>query len=102
MWTEGRLPDVKSFELFVFNFFRALSHHAEAYVRRSALFAASCILVALHPSHIASAMIEGNQEISNGLEWIRAWAVHISESDPDAECSRVCVISLSTCNTTRR
>ncbi|XP_042436706.1 telomere length regulation protein TEL2 homolog [Zingiber officinale] len=73
---------------------RALSHHAEAYVRRSVLFAASCILVALHPSHIASAMIEGNQEISNGLEWIRSWAVRISESDPDAECSRMAMTCL--------
>ncbi|KAG6478638.1 hypothetical protein ZIOFF_062081 [Zingiber officinale] len=73
---------------------RALSHHAEAYVRRSVLFAASCILVALHPSHIASTMIEGNQEISNGLEWIRAWAVRISESDPDAECSRMAMTCL--------
>lgn len=56
------------------------------------LFAASCILVALHPSHVASALIEGNQEISDGLEWIRTWALHIAESDPDAECSTVCIL----------
>ncbi|URE26919.1 Telomere length regulation protein [Musa troglodytarum] len=74
--------------------FRELSHHAEAYVRRSVLFAASCILVALHPSHVASALIEGNQEISNGLEWIRTWALHIAESDPDAECSTMAMTCL--------
>ncbi|THU46163.1 hypothetical protein C4D60_Mb09t02060 [Musa balbisiana] len=74
--------------------FRELSHHAEAYVRRSVLFAASCILVALHPSHVASALIEGNQEISDGLEWIRTWALHIAESDPDAECSTMAMTCL--------
>lgn len=68
---------------------RAVSHHAEAYVRRSVLFAASCILVALHPSYVASALIEGNQEISVGLEWIRTWALHVAEADPDTECSSV-------------
>ncbi|XP_020277271.1 telomere length regulation protein TEL2 homolog [Asparagus officinalis] len=66
---------------------RDVSHHAEAYVRRSVLFAASCILVALHPSYVASALIEGNQEISNGLEWIRKWVLHVTESDPDTECT---------------
>ncbi|MQL73400.1 hypothetical protein Taro_005760 [Colocasia esculenta] len=68
---------------------RKVSHHPEAYVRRSVLFAASCILVALHPSYVASALIEGNQDISKGLEWIRTWALHISESDSDTECSSV-------------
>ncbi|KAG0456568.1 hypothetical protein HPP92_024356 [Vanilla planifolia] len=47
----------------------------------------SSILVSLHPSFVASALIEGNQEISNGLEWIRTWALHITESDPETDCS---------------
>lgn len=55
------------------------------------MFATSCMLVALHPSYVASALIEGNQEVSSGLEWIRTWALHISESDPDTECSMVCI-----------
>ncbi|PKU67816.1 telomere length regulation protein TEL2 homolog [Dendrobium catenatum] len=66
---------------------RHVAHHAEAYVRSSALFAASSILKALHPSYVASALIEGNDEISNGLEWIRIWALKIAESDPDTECA---------------
>lgn len=66
---------------------RQVAHHAEAYVRRSVLFAASCVLAALHPSYVATALIEGNQETSNGLEWIRTWALQIAESDPDTECS---------------
>jgi telomere length regulation protein len=65
---------------------REICHHAEAYVRKSVLFAASCILVALHPSYIASALLEGNPELSKGLEWIRTWALHVAESDPDKEC----------------
>lgn len=65
----------------------------EAYVRRSVLFAASCILAALHPSYVASSLIEGNQETSNGLEWIRTWALRVAESDTDTECSMVSIIS---------
>lgn len=65
---------------------REISYHAEAYVRRSVLFAASCILVALHPSYVASALVEGNAEISKGLDWIRTWAYHIAESDTDRDC----------------
>ncbi|KAL5717818.1 hypothetical protein ACHQM5_010781 [Ranunculus cassubicifolius] len=73
---------------------REVSHHAEAYVRRSVLFAASCILIALHPSFVASALAEGNSEISNGLEWIRTWALHIAESDTDNECSSMAMACL--------
>ncbi|XP_059657297.1 uncharacterized protein LOC132303870 [Cornus florida] len=65
---------------------REICHHVEAYVRKSALFAASCILVALHPSYIASTLVEGNPEISKGLEWVRTWALHVAESDTDREC----------------
>lgn len=73
---------------------REVSHHAEAYVRRSVLFAASCILIAIHPSFVASAMVEGNPEISKGLEWIRAWSIHVTESDTDNECSSMAMTCL--------
>jgi hypothetical protein len=53
------------------------------------LFAASCILISLHPSFVASSLIEGNQDISTGLEWIRSWALQVAEADPDSECSSV-------------
>lgn len=53
------------------------------------MFAASCVLIALHPSYVASVLIEGNQSISTGLEWIRTWAVRIAEADPDTECASV-------------
>ncbi|XP_042037087.1 telomere length regulation protein TEL2 homolog [Salvia splendens] len=65
---------------------REISHHPEAYVRRSVLFTASCILVALHPSFVASAVAEGNIEISEGLDWIHRWALKVAESDTDREC----------------
>ncbi|GER48834.1 hypothetical protein STAS_26027 [Striga asiatica] len=57
---------------------REISQHAEAYVRRSVLFAASCVLLALHPSYVASAVVEGNIEISEGLEWVRTWALKLA------------------------
>ncbi|KAI3831569.1 hypothetical protein MKX03_029527 [Papaver bracteatum] len=66
---------------------RQVSHHAEAYVRRSVLLAASCIMIALHPSSIATALVEGNLGICQGLEWIRTWSLHVAESDTDTECS---------------
>ncbi|KAI3884994.1 hypothetical protein MKW98_002386 [Papaver atlanticum] len=66
---------------------RQVSHHAEAYVRRSVLFAASCIMIALHPSSMATALVEGNTGICQGLEWIRTWSLHVAESDTDIECS---------------
>ncbi|XP_049356523.1 uncharacterized protein LOC125821156 isoform X1 [Solanum verrucosum] len=65
---------------------REISHHVEAYVRRSVLFTASCILISLHPSSVAAAVVEGDSELSKGLEWIRNWALHIAESDTDREC----------------
>ncbi|KAK4363862.1 hypothetical protein RND71_015220 [Anisodus tanguticus] len=65
---------------------REISHHVEAYVRRSVLFTASCILISLHPSSVAAALVEGNSEISKGLEWVRSWALDIAESDTDREC----------------
>ncbi|WVZ74732.1 hypothetical protein U9M48_022882 [Paspalum notatum var. saurae] len=73
---------------------RDVSLHAEAYVRRSVLFAASCILVSLHPSYVASSLIEGNKDISTGLEWIRTWALQVAESDPDTECMSMAMTCL--------
>ncbi|XP_030937275.1 telomere length regulation protein TEL2 homolog [Quercus lobata] len=65
---------------------REVCHHKEAYVRRAVLFAASCILVALHPSNVASSLVEGNLELSIGLEWVRTYALQVIESDTDREC----------------
>ncbi|KAJ9567796.1 hypothetical protein OSB04_003762 [Centaurea solstitialis] len=65
---------------------RNISHHAEAYVRKAVLFAASCILLALNPTFVASALVEGSNEISRGLEWVRTWALSVAESDTDKEC----------------
>ncbi|KAJ8752074.1 hypothetical protein K2173_001101 [Erythroxylum novogranatense] len=65
---------------------REICHHKEAYVRRAVLFAASCVLLSLHPSFVASAVAEGKLEVSEGLEWIRTWALDIAESDVDREC----------------
>ncbi|KAL8142000.1 hypothetical protein V2J09_015032 [Rumex salicifolius] len=65
---------------------RSVCHHKEAFVRKSVLFAASCTLMALHPSYVATALTEGNQEVLRGLEWIRTRALDITESDTDREC----------------
>lgn len=58
-------------------------------MRRAVLFAASCVLVALHPTYISSALLDGNVEISTGLEWIRTWALDVAELDTDKECYTV-------------
>lgn len=47
------------------------------------------MLIAVHPSSIATSLVEGNIEISEGLEWIRTWALHVADSDPDRECYTV-------------
>ncbi|KAG8379406.1 hypothetical protein BUALT_Bualt07G0085200 [Buddleja alternifolia] len=73
---------------------REICHHAEAYVRRSVLFAASCVLLALHPSYVASAVAEGNIEMSQGLEWVRTWALQVAESDTDRECHTLAMACL--------
>lgn len=67
---------------------REICHHPEAFVRRSVLFAGSCVLLALHPSYVATA-VQGNTEISEALEWIRVWALQVVESDTDRECHAV-------------
>eukprot|EP01018_Ginkgo_biloba_P023895 Gb_35463 [translate_table: standard] len=66
---------------------REISSHPEAYVRRSTLFAASRILIALHPSLVAAALSGGDHQIARGLEWIRNWALHVANDDSDIECS---------------
>ncbi|XVF54627.1 hypothetical protein PTKIN_Ptkin05aG0196600 [Pterospermum kingtungense] len=73
---------------------REVCHHKEAYVRRAVLFAASCVLVALHPSYIASSLVEGNLEIAEGLEWIRIWALQVADSDTDRECYTMAISCL--------
>ncbi|VVB04730.1 unnamed protein product [Arabis nemorensis] len=65
---------------------REVCNHPEAYVRRAVLFAASSVLVALHPSYIVSALVEGNFELARALEWIRTWAIQIADSDIDRDC----------------
>ncbi|KAL2347000.1 hypothetical protein Fmac_001000 [Flemingia macrophylla] len=65
---------------------REVCYHMEAYVRRAVLFAAACVLVSLHPTYVSSALLEGNFEISTGLEWIRTWALDVAESDTDKDC----------------
>lgn len=73
----------------VLTYCRDVCHHKEAYVRRAVLFAASCVLVAVHPSFVSSALVEGNDELCNGLEWVRSWALHVADSDTDKECYMV-------------
>lgn len=68
---------------------REVYQHKEAYVRRAVLYAAACIVIALHPTYIATALLEGNTEISAGLDWIRTWALEVAESDTDRECYMV-------------
>ncbi|CAN1128757.1 Telomere length regulation protein TEL2 homolog [Linum perenne] len=65
---------------------REICGHKEAYVRKSVLFATSSILVSLHPSFVASSITTGNGEVAKGLEWIRRWAIEVTESDRDREC----------------
>jgi len=59
------------------------------------LFAASCILISLHPSYVASSLIEGNQDISTSLEWIRTFALQVAEADPDTECTSVSTVIIT-------
>ncbi|XP_010696186.2 uncharacterized protein LOC104908733 isoform X1 [Beta vulgaris subsp. vulgaris] len=73
---------------------RELCQHKEPFVRRSVLFAASCSLTALHPSFIASAIIEGNEEVCRGLEWVRTWALQLAKSDTDRECCTMAMACL--------
>lgn len=73
---------------------RAVANHPEAYVRRAALYAASRVIVSLHPSQVVSAVTATDSSIATGLEWIREWALGIADNDPDGDCSTVCLTSL--------
>ena len=68
---------------------RAVANHPEAYVRRAALFAASRVIVALHPSQVVTAFTGTDSNIASGLEWVREWALGIANNDPDSDCARV-------------
>lgn len=68
---------------------RKVCNHNEAYVRKAVLFAASCLLSSLHPTYVANSLSEGNLDVSEGLEWVRMWAIHVAETDTDRECYTV-------------
>uniref|UniRef100_A0A0E0NHC8 protein-serine/threonine phosphatase n=1 Tax=Oryza rufipogon TaxID=4529 RepID=A0A0E0NHC8_ORYRU len=44
----------------------------------------ACETVSQHPE-ASEALIEGNRDISTGLELIHIWALHVAEADPDTE-----------------
>eukprot|EP00249_Psilotum_nudum_P015616 c25430_g1_i1 orf=372-3560(-) len=73
---------------------RQISGHREAYVRRSALFAASRIILALHPSYVARALSGEDFEIAKGLDWIREWTLRIANDDSDSDCSMMATACL--------
>ncbi|CAM6129063.1 unnamed protein product [Calypogeia fissa] len=66
---------------------REISSHSETFVRRTALFAASRVLVALHPSDVGASLTAGVSSLVSNLEWVREWALDISMNDVDADCS---------------
>ncbi|KAG0631011.1 hypothetical protein M758_1G220500 [Ceratodon purpureus] len=66
---------------------RAVANHPEAYVRRAALYAASRVIVALHPSQVATAITGTDSSITSGLEWVREWALGLANNDPDSDCA---------------
>ena len=69
---------------------RRISYHPETYVKRAILYAASRVMISLHPSHIMH-----STEILGGLDWIRTWALKVMDEDSDTECSSVCSLSFS-------
>ncbi|EFJ14960.1 hypothetical protein SELMODRAFT_445763 [Selaginella moellendorffii] len=64
---------------------RPIFKHPEPYVRRAVLFAASRVLVALSPSHVAAL----DASLTEGLEWIREWSLEVASHDPDPDCAKV-------------
>lgn len=68
---------------------RAVATHPEAYVRRAALYAASRVIVALHPSQVVTAITDPDSNIGSGLEWVREWALGIANNDSDSNCAAV-------------
>lgn len=73
---------------------KQISSHPEAYVRRASLYAASRIMVSLHPSQVANAISSGDVDIASGLDWIRGWALRVAEDDSDTECSSMAMACL--------
>lgn len=69
-------------------------------MRRAALYAASRVIVSLHPSQVVSAVTATDSSIATGLEWIREWALGIADNDPDGDCSTVCLTPLSSISNT--
>ena len=63
-------------------------------MRRAALYAASRVIVSLHPSQVVSAVTATDSSLAAGLEWIREWALGLANNDPDGDCSTVCFASL--------
>lgn len=68
---------------------REISNHSETFVRRTALFAASRVLVALHPSDVVASLTTGVSSLVANLEWVREWALDIAMNDVDEDCSAV-------------
>lgn len=69
--------------------YREISSHSEVFVRRTALFAASRVLVALHPSDVVASLTGGVSSLGSNLEWVREWALDMAMNDVDADCSMV-------------
>ncbi|XP_024544789.1 telomere length regulation protein TEL2 homolog [Selaginella moellendorffii] len=69
---------------------RPIFKHPEPYVRRAVLFAASRVLVALSPSHVAAL----DASLTEGLEWIREWSLEVASHDPDPDCAKMAVACL--------
>ncbi|XP_024364658.1 uncharacterized protein [Physcomitrium patens] len=66
---------------------RAVANHREAYVRRAALYAASRVIVALHPSQVVDAIVGTDSSIASGLGWVREWALGIANNETDSDCA---------------
>ena len=63
---------------------RPVANHPEAYIRRAALYVASQVIVALHPSQVVTAITGTDSSIALGLEWVCEWALGIANNDPDS------------------
>ncbi|KAL2643512.1 hypothetical protein R1flu_011099 [Riccia fluitans] len=73
---------------------RQISFHKEPFVRRAALYAASCVMGALNPTDVVSSLTGGVGNMTNNLEWIREWALDVANNDSDKECSVVAMACL--------
>ncbi|KAL3696884.1 hypothetical protein R1sor_010960 [Riccia sorocarpa] len=73
---------------------RQISLHNEPFVRRAALYGASCVMGALHPTDVVSSLFGGVGNMANNLEWVREWALDVANNDSDQECSMVAMACL--------